>query len=358
MTGGLGGIGRRLARWLVDKGVRHLVLTGRRGLATAGARALVTELEARGTRVQVGATDVANRAGMAELLAQLPPGVPVTSVFHTAGLADRTPLGALDEARLREIFASKAAGLLVLEDLLRTQPIEAFVCFGSIAGAWGSGGQAAYAAANAFQEGWAHARRARGERAVTVCWGPWSDDGMVDARAREELERRGLHPMSPTGALAALEGILVAQPPAPIVAHIDWPRFRRAYEAWGARPLVSEMPADPGQSARDERGTATVRDELGALPPEARVARTERWLATEVTTILGLPAGASLAPDRRFVELGLDSLGAVELRSRIERAFGRRLDPTAAFDHPTIASLARHLLGDLAPAAPAAPPPP
>jgi NAD(P)-dependent dehydrogenase (short-subunit alcohol dehydrogenase family) len=192
VSGGLGGVGRTVARWLAKNGVAQLVLTSRRGLATSGASELTRELERDGVVVHIGAVDVSDRDAMARFVATLPDEMSITSVFHVAGTSQRTALLSLTSQQLADVMAAKAAGVRVLEQVTATHPVSAFVCFGSIAGAWGAGQQAAYAAANAYLSGWSHERRRRGRHAVTVCWGPWVGAGMVDAPIEQELARRGL----------------------------------------------------------------------------------------------------------------------------------------------------------------------
>ncbi|WP_159043175.1 beta-ketoacyl reductase, partial [Streptomyces sp. NBRC 110028] len=149
VTGGTGGLGAHTARWLVAGGVDHVVLVSRRGDSAPGAGELVRELEhLGGARVSVWACDVADRAALEALLTGL--GEPVTAVFHAAGVPQSTPLAEVSLQEAADVMAAKVAGAVNLDELLDASTLEAFVLFSSNAGVWGSGGQAVYAAANAF----------------------------------------------------------------------------------------------------------------------------------------------------------------------------------------------------------------
>jgi len=212
--------------------VRSLLLVGRRGLATPGAAAAVAGLEALGASVRVEAADVADMAAMQALLGALPEDAPVTAVFHTAGMADTTPLAQLTPERLIEVLRPKRDGTRVLEQLTRGRQLDAFVCFSSISGVWGAGRLAAYGAANAFQDAWAQSTRASGRLALSVSWGPWDGEGMAsDAAAKAELARRGLRALAPPQALEALSLALAGRDAHVLVADVDWRSFREGFEA-------------------------------------------------------------------------------------------------------------------------------
>jgi acyl transferase domain-containing protein/acyl carrier protein len=364
VTGGLGGLGLHVARWLVDKGARHLVLVGRRGLSAPGAAAAVAELRERGAAVQVAAVDVTAADPLREVLATLPATAPLRAVFHVAGVVDSTPLAALTPERLAEVLAAKREGTRVLDELTRHCALQAFVCFSSIAGVWGAGGQAAYAASNAFLDAWAQKARAAGRPALAIAWGPWLGDGMVSEAVGEQLSRRGLRGMPPALALAALEQALTGQTAHAVVADVDWPTFRRGFEAWGPRSLLRELGEAPVDAAPVADAVLPLRDTLAALAPSAREAHLRGWLQAQCSAVLGHPASRSLDLQRGFFDLGLDSLMAVELRRRIQRALGIEVSTVAMFDHPSITALGAHLLTRLGldaeppPDAAASPPPP
>jgi NAD(P)-dependent dehydrogenase (short-subunit alcohol dehydrogenase family) len=108
ITGGTGGLGGQLARHLVTaRGVRHLLLASRRGLAADGAEDLVAELTGHGAQVVVVACDVADPAAVAGLFGHVPAGHPLTAVVHTAGVLDDGVIGSLTPQRLDAVLRPK-----------------------------------------------------------------------------------------------------------------------------------------------------------------------------------------------------------------------------------------------------------
>ncbi|MGW1642842.1 type I polyketide synthase [Streptomyces lavendulae] len=359
VTGGTGALGAHVARWLADAGAAHLVLTSRRGEAAAGAGALRAELEERGAKVTIEACDIADRTAAARLLDGLPGEHPLTAVVHAAGVGTPGMLAETTPERFAEVLAAKAAGARHLDELLGDRPLDAFVLFSSISGVWGAAGQAAYAVANASLDALAEHRRARGLTATAVAWGPWAGGGMVeDGDAEERLRKRGLPALDPASALAALRGALDRDETAVTVADVAWERFAPSFTLLRPSPLIAEVPeaaaaltaaaaADPapGGAGRGE-ATGFVRRTRTLTGPE-RARAVLALVRSEAAAVLGHQDTDAVAADRAFRELGFDSLTAVELRNRLNKATGVHLPATLVFDHPSPAVLAAHLLAEL-----------
>ncbi|MEV0131855.1 type I polyketide synthase [Dactylosporangium sp. NPDC050688] len=354
VTGGTGALGGRIARWLAGRGATHLVLASRRGPDAPGAADLSAELAALGAGVTVVACDLADRAAVAAMLTEAETAAgPIRAVVHAAGLPQSQALPDLDLAGFAAVYAGKAAGARHLDALLAGRDLDAFVLFSSIAAAWGSGGQAAYAAGNAVLDAVAEDRRARGLAATSVQWGAWAGSGMAaDDTSRDALLRRGIRPMPPETALAALAGATGGRDAVIAVADIDWTRFVPAFTAARPSPLLSELPGvaeltatTVGSGAGD--GSAALRERLAPLTATQRDALLLDLVRAEAAAVLRLGGAAELDPARPFRELGFDSLTAVELRNRLGAATGLRLPVTLVFDHPTARAVARHLAATL-----------
>ncbi|MFE5393176.1 type I polyketide synthase [Streptomyces sp. NPDC056568] len=345
ITGGTGGIGRHLAHHMAARGAGKLVLTGRRGPDTPGARDLAAELTARGVETIVAACDVTDRNQVAALLAEHP----ADTVIHAAGVAQATALADCGETELAAVTAAKTEGARHLDEL--AGDVGTFVLFSSGAGVWGGAGQAAYAAGNAVLDALAQDRRARGLPATAVAWGGWADGGMADdGRAVAELGRRGLHAMDPRLALEALDQALDADETCLTVADIDWARFAPGYSAARARPLITDIPearaalATPETPADRAEETGELHDLLAGLTGPQRTRHLLDLVREHAAAALGYTDTAAIEAGRAFRDLGFDSLMAVDVRNRLQAATGRKLPPTLVFDHPTPADLADHLL--------------
>ncbi|MBU2663850.1 SDR family NAD(P)-dependent oxidoreductase [Actinoplanes bogorensis] len=330
VTGGTGGLGGRVARWLAGRGAEHLVLVSRRGPGADGADKLRTDLEGLGVKVTLAACDVADRDALAALLAEHP----VDAVFHAAGVdTGDGPIETLDSASLAALVRAKATAAQNLHEL--AGDLDAFVMFSSGAATWGSGGQPGYSAANAFLDGLAQQRRAEGRPAVSIAWGAWAGAGLAsDPAVAAAMRRRGVLPMDPDLALLAMRRALEEDAVTLTVADIDWDRFVPGFTT--ARPsalLSGFVTAAPAPSA----GT----------PRHFSGREVEDLVRAEVAAVLGHDTGAAIGLDKSFRDQGFDSMTAVEVRNRLHKATGLDLPPSLVYDHPTPRAVATYLLSNL-----------
>ncbi|GAA1671684.1 hypothetical protein GCM10009680_09340 [Streptomyces yatensis] len=354
MTGGTGALGAHVARWLIDKGAEHVVLTSRRGLDAPGAAELRDELTASGARVTVAACDAADREALAALVAGLPAELPLTAVVHAAGVLDDGVLESLTPERFASVLRAKADAAANLHELTRDLDLTAFVLFSSFAGSIGAAGQANYAAANAFLDALAERRRAEGLPATSVAWGPWAEGGMAaDDALEQRMRRAGVPPMAADLAIAALQRALDLDETAVTVADIDWERLAPGFTASRPSPLLLELPevrtaleADGGRTARTAGGGAdesSLAQRLAAVPAAERERMLLDLVRSAVADVLGHSDAEAVEADRAFRDLGFDSLTAVELRNRMNTVTGLRLPPTLVYDYPSSSALAAHL---------------
>ncbi|WP_055532098.1 type I polyketide synthase [Streptomyces graminilatus] len=351
ITGASGTVAAAVARHLVSAhGVRHLLLASRRGPDAPGAAELRTELEQAGAEVTVAACDVADPDALAGLLAAVPPEHPLGAVFHAAGVIDDGVLPTLTPERLSAVLRPKADAAVHLERLTRGSDLSAFVLFSSAAATFGGPGQGNYAAANAFLEAMATTLRAQGRPALALGWGLWAEDsgmtgGLGDAD-RTRMARSGIAPLPTADALNLLDLGLAQGRPVLLPVRLDMTVARAATTP--TRPLLRDPAGIARRTTGATRPGGRMARTLAALPEAERPGAVLRLLQTEIAAVLGHPAGAPAAdPERAFRDLGFDSLTAVDLRNALERRTGLRLAPTLAFDHPTPAALAAHLLRSL-----------
>ncbi|MEU4645159.1 type I polyketide synthase, partial [Micromonospora sp. NPDC023814] len=349
ITGGTGALGAHVARWVAANGADHVVLTSRRGDRAPGAAELRDELTGLDARVTLVAADMADRARVEALLRDIDADpAPLTAVVHAAGVGQLTMLADTDLAGLAEVLDGKIAGAVHLDELLGDRPLDAFVLFSSIAGIWGSGGQAAYAAGNAFLDALAERRRARGLAATAVAWGPWAEGGMASGEGQELLARRGLSPMSPAQAVYALRSAVGRSVPSVTVADVDWSLFTPAFAAARPRPLLDDI-AEARDALRvvdgepEDAAGGGLRQHLLTLPRAEQDRHLTDLVRTHTAAVLGHSGTELVKANRAFKELGFDSLTAVELRNRLGTATGLTLPTTLVFDYPNSAALADHL---------------
>jgi acyl transferase domain-containing protein/acyl carrier protein len=349
LTGGLGAVGLAVARAMVEEGARRLILMSRSGLPArrtwadidpatpAGERvAAVRALESLGASIQCPAVDVADEAAVAAFLADYAAEgwPPIRGVVHLAGVLDRRLISETSQAQFEAAIAGKLRGAQVLDRLL--SDLDCFILFSSMTTALPQAGIAAYVAANAGLEGLALDRRARGLPAVAIAWGQWQAGMLADGAGQAVIAEQAQWGV---GSFTTERGADIfswaAAHPHPVitVAPIDWQAYGRA-RAGSNEPLLKELKRPVVDAARGSpapTGSQGVEVML-AIVREA-VARTLQFSIDEID------------PGKEFGAMGLTSLLALELRNRLERALGRRLPATLAWNFPTIAALAAHLSG-------------
>jgi len=345
ITGGLGALGLHTAQYLAQLGAGDIVLTSR-GVPDAETESRLAAIAERfHCRIHVEHADVGDVAAVDELLTRIRSDLPpLGGVAHLAGVLDDALLPEQTVDRFRTTVRPKALGAYHLHRLTEGDDLEFFILFSSASAVLGSPAQANYAAANAFLDGLAAQRRSRGLPATAVNFGPWGRGGMASsAAARTHLGAQGMMPLDPGAALAALGEVVRHGTAQATVLKANWQRTAKMLG--GIRPplLDQVLPTDDATAT----GDGELLRQLQEIPEAQQVGFVTEFLQREVQGFLRLaqpPAATS-----RFLDLGTDSLMAVELRNRLFGQFGGKFDisPTAVFDYPTIRELAEHLVSQL-----------
>ena len=353
ITGGTGTLGSVLARHLVtQRGVRHLLLTSRRGPSSPGAAELAAELAELGAEtVQIVAGDAADRESLAAILAAVPAQHPLTAVVHTAGVVDDGVIGALTPERIDAVFRPKADAAWNLHELTAENDLAAFIMYSSVAGVLGSAGQGNYAAANAYLDAIAALRQVRGLPALSLAWGLWSQASGVTAHLtdtdRARTARAGVRSLDTDTGLRLFDAALRSDSAALVPCPLDLAVLRAQAAITDPAPLLRGLVKPVRRAARSaSQVDAGFAGRVAALPEAERSGFLLSLVRAEVAAVLGATADA-IGPRRAFNEIGLDSLTAVELRNRLSAATGLRLPATLTFDHPTPSAVSDLLIREL-----------
>ena len=349
VTGGTGERGSRVARWLAEAGAEHLVLASRSGPDAPGADELAADLRALGAEVTIAACDVADRDSLAALLA----GLPLTAVVHAAGIVDDGVLRDLTPDRFASVFRAKVEPAILLDELTRDLDLSAFVLFSSVAGTVGSPGRANLAAANAVLDALAQRRRADGLAATSMAWGAWVADAS-DLADQPDRPRRAFPAVHPDLAIAALRQAVTRPEPVLVLLDLGQPQILDTLVGTRGNPLLRDLPAAgdaiaAAEAARQDTSSAAsaLRSRVLALPEADRGQLVVDLVRANVAAVLGYADATAIESDKKFRDLGFDSLTAIELPNRLNLATGLRLAATTVYDYPTSAVLAEHLLAEL-----------
>ncbi|WP_084161320.1 type I polyketide synthase [Nocardia sp. BMG51109] len=331
ITGGTGALGKLLARHLVTEyGVRHLVLAGRSGGAAPGVSELVTELAGAGARVRVVAADLSDRAAVTGLLAEIPAANPLTAIVHAAGARTDALFTAVAPRHVAETFDAKVDPAWLLHELTADRDLAAFVLFSSVAGVLGSPGQAAYAAANTFLDALARYRRHRGLPATALAWSLWQEPGGLTSGLtttdRARLARLAGTALTPAEGLALFDAALRTGRSLLVPARLG---------AAGPGPAPARPPASTAGSG--------LGAELSGAAPEEQEQIILTVIRQHLAEIVDHTDPRANRDGRTFTEIGVDSLGSVEFRNRLQVATGLKLPITVTLEHPTPGDLARFL---------------
>jgi short-subunit dehydrogenase/acyl carrier protein len=341
ITGGLGAIGLHTASYLAQLGAGDIVLTSRRA-PDAEAQRVIEEITQRyRCRIHTFSADVGDEAEVAALLAKIRTELPpLAGVAHLAGVLDDAVLSQQSLERFRTTLAPKAFGACHLDRLTRDDELDFFIVSSSVSSLFGSPGQANYATANALLDGLVAQRRAQGLPATGVNFGPWAQGGMASSEAASaNISAQGLVPLEPSAALSALAEVVANGTGQATVIKANWQRAAKMLGS--SRPPILDLvlPSAVGETT----GDSELLRQLQEMPVAQRAGFVTEFLQREVQNFLRLaqpPAATS-----GFLDLGTDSLMAIELRNRLHSQFGGALtiNATAVFDYPTIGSLAEYL---------------
>ena len=350
VTGGLGGIGCAVAEWLADQGASTIVLNGRRD-PDAEAEEAIAALRRRGVRIEVELADMTDTAAVDAMLARIDAALPpLGGVIHSVGVLSDAAFTNQTWASFEQVLWPKIVGAWHLHRATMDRDLDLFILFSSRVGVMGNPGQANHAAANAFLDQFAGHRRALGLPGQAIAWGAWSEIGEA-AEQRERIEQRraalGGRWFTPQQGLRALERLMRQDTTTSVVMAMDWSVFEEAVA--DRPPLLEDMLSSVSDDDNQTDGSTSSEDVLSRLwnapaggPEEVLVS----FLQQEVQAVLRLPTLP--APAVEFSELGMDSLMAVELRNRLNRAFAGEYvaSNTVVFDYPSIIGLAGHLAAE------------
>ena len=346
VTGGLGALGLQIARTLADAGARHVLLTSRRAPGAEAEKA-IDALRHRGIRVSVERADVSRVEDVRRLMTTIAADrLALRGVVHAAGVIEDAALMQADTARLGRVMAPKVAGAWNLHVETRQLPLDFFVLFSSIAGVLGSPGQSGYGAANAFLDALAHQRRAAGLPASSIAWGPWEQAGLAAGlTSQRRWSESGIAPLAPANALQIFGAVIGDGRANLAVLDVAWDRLAGATASRLDPRFIGDFTT--AAASATEPAVPALRQQIERAPAASRLDIGRRFVIGEVAAVLGLSPAAAGDPNKGLQDLGLDSLLALELRERLQRAIGAALPSTLVFDYPTVEALAVHLVEDV-----------
>ena len=296
--------------------------------------------------------DVTDSATVDDILGRIGAGpAPLGGVFHSVGVLSDGVIENQTWDRFERVLWPKVLGAWHLHQATRAQELDLFVLFSSVTGVIGNPGQSNHAAANAFLDQLAAHRRGLGLPGQAIAWGAWSGIGEAEEQ-RERIERQlaytGAGWITPQQGIEALDRLVKQDVTMSAVTAIDWSFIAEELEA--RPPFLDELlvkAKTPRRKIADAKASDGLLRRVRDAPAEEKRNLLAAFLRQELQAVLHLPAAPSMTAG--FFDLGMDSLMAVELRNRLNRAFAGEYaaSNTVVFDHPSVTELARHLAEEI-----------
>ncbi len=344
ITGGLGSLGLHVAAMLAENGASNIVLVSRNGqreTLSESQQSGLEKIEGFGAKVSIQNVDIASTEQTNTLINSFSSSAPLKGVVHAAGISDICMLSEMTEEGFQRITQSKIEGGWNLHNATKAMELDFFLLFSSIASVWGSGGMAHYSAGNQFLDGLMVHRQSLGLPASAVNWGPWSGGGMAKGE-EEEASKRGLRGLNPEECLKIVEAA-ISMPYQPIVfADMDWDIFKEIFEVRRQHPLLASV----GRSALNQAQNTGVKNaffkSLYPMSVEERGEQIVGYLQSLLARVVGKEEGDVIDPELPLMDLGIDSIMALDIKKQLEADTGEKIPATLIFDYPTINKISQH----------------
>ena len=342
ITGGMGALGLQVAQWLAAEGAKNLILLGR-SQPKPEVQEVINKLKEAGIAVKTIQVDISNYNAIVEIINSHQSEI--KGIIHAAGILDDALLENLSWERFAKVLQPKQIGAWNLHLATKDLDLDWFVCFSSIASAFGSAGQSNYAAANGFMDNLMAYRRSQGLPGTTINWSIWDRGGMaanLSEQQQQRLQQQGLSAIAPEQGLKILKQAIQQNSTQTIVFPVDWETFLKQQPY---NPFFEKVA--PKVETKTKSATTSFLQQLANINPENRTAYLQKQIRTQVAKVLGFTDPELVETDEKFADLGMDSLMAVEFKNNLQASFGDAISLTAAFDYPSVDLLTEYIAEEL-----------
>ena len=348
ITGGLGGIGLRIARWMSDNGVKHIILTSRRDIIQPEMQEIIDKMQNNGTQVHVIQSDVSVQSDVALLFETIHQShIQLKGIIHAAGVLNDGIIINQTWDGFQKALIPKINGAWYLHTATLQMSLDFFVCFSSISSLFGAMAQGNYASANAFMDGLVYYRRSMGLPGLSINWGPWSEIGMaadLGKRDQKRISENGISSILPEQGLDILSDLLTQEITQITVFPVNWQKFSQYFFKGITPPFFKALVQG---DKKITKGIPKLRMQLEAADINDRRDILILYIRELTAKVLDFSDPMRIGLRQRLFDLGIDSLMAVDLKTQLEEDIGQELRSTLLFDYPMIEALANYLIEDV-----------
>jgi acyl transferase domain-containing protein/acyl carrier protein len=353
ITGGTGGIGLEIAKYLSSKGKINLVLLSRFGLSVQGGNAkrqnqqtkALAEIEANGTAVYSYPVDIADAQSLEQILHEIRHRFgEINGIIHSAGISEYQSLAKKKKAEFDGVLSAKVYGTWLLDKLTEADNLDFFVLFSSVATIFCAAGQGDYVAANAYMDSFVHFRNKKRQGTQVINWTTWKEVGMsVDQGINVDMIFKAL----PTSqALQRFESVFLCRIPRVLIGEINFGEagvFLLEKETLRLSPQIISQLEHYKKKFNKKRKAVVGKDKKIQLTGRVQADYTliEIRIAEICREIMGF---ADINIYDSFFEMGADSIMLKKIHAKLESLFPGKVKVADIFEYSNIYKLAQYIV--------------
>lgn len=341
ILGGLGDLGLKLTDWLIENNAKNIVLIGRNAPSIEKQNHL-NALQESGINIEIIQADMTSSSDVEhafEILHRF--GKTLKGIFHCAAVLDDGTIESQSEEQFRQVLSAKIDSAWLIHEKTQNIPLDFLMLYSSATSILGAPGQANYVAANAFFDALAHYRHAMNQATYSINWGAWAEVGMAHRMSSQaNLAKQGIRAISPELALASMATSVQYQKPQIGILDIDWPTYLKNKNQ---SAFLTDF-QDERQGSDHQVRISSFLDDFSKSSDKERDELIHHYVERNVVAVLNLSKSKKIDRTQGFLDMGMDSLTAVELRNRLTQELMAPLPATLIFDYPNINKLSKYIL--------------
>ncbi len=350
ITGGYGGLGLEIAKFLVDNGANNLFLLGR-SKPSENASKFIEELRLKAT-INVVKADVTDKSALEKIITNIDKSLyPLKGIIHAAGIVDDNIIVNQTKEQFKRVLDIKMSGAWHLHQLTLQHELDFFVLFSSVSSLMGSFGQANYAAANTFLDGLAHYRKSQGLPALSINWGIWTGVGLAVKKGTDKEENRapGVGIITPSQGIKAFEKVMRKDIAQIGIVPIDWNALASTGVLGEADNFILDIAnkkiANHNRNNKSN-GNKNILNKIKQLEIEKQKPFFINYLQELGSKVMGLQP-SEIDPNKPMNQIGLDSLMAVELKNKVKIDIGIDINVVKFMEGISMDALATEFVTEL-----------